>query len=65
MVSSLGSALPESTPQDVAWQSLMMGALLRTTGVFPLPRLKLDRSLARDPVSTAGYGILVERGASP
>ena len=41
------------------------GALLRATGVFPLPGLKLDRSLARDSVPTAGYGILAERGASP
>ena len=41
------------------------GASLRATGIFPLPRLKLDRSLARDSVPTAGYGILVERGASP
>ena len=41
------------------------GALLRATGVFPLPRLKLDRSPARDSVPTARYGILAERGASP
>ena len=41
------------------------GVLLRATGVFPLPRLKLDRSLARDSVPTARYGILAERGASP
>ena len=38
---------------------------LRATGVFPLPRLKLDRSLARDSIPTAGYGILAERDASP
>ena len=41
------------------------GALLRATGVFPLPRLKLDRSLTRDSVPTAGCGILAKRGASP
>ena len=41
------------------------GALLRATGVFPLPRLKLDRSPARDSVPTAGYGILAEHGALP
>ena len=40
-------------------------ALLCATGVFPLPRLKLDRSLARDSVPTARHGILVEHGASP
>ena len=40
-------------------------ALPRATDVFPLPRLKLDRSPARDSVPTAGYGILAERGASP
>ena len=33
-------------------------ASLRATDVFPLPRLKLDRSPARDSVPTAGYGIL-------
>ena len=41
------------------------GALLRATDVFPLPRLKLDRSPARDSIPTAGYGILAEHGASP
>ena len=41
------------------------GALLHATGVFPLPRLKLDRSPAKDSIPTAGYGILAERGASP
>ena len=41
------------------------GASLRATGVFPLPRLKLDRSPARDSVPTARYGILAERGALP
>ena len=40
-------------------------ASLRATGVFPLPRLKLDRSPARDSIPTAGYGILAEHGASP
>ena len=40
-------------------------ALLRTASVFPLARLKLDRSLARDSVPIAGYGILAKRGASP
>ena len=38
-------------------------ALLRATGVFPLPRLKLDRSLARDSVPTAGHGMSAECGA--
>ena len=37
----------------------------RATSVFPLPRLKLGRSPARDSVPTAGYGILAEHGASP
>jgi hypothetical protein len=41
------------------------GVSLRATGVFPSPRLKLDRSPARDSVPTAGYGILAERGALP
>ena len=41
------------------------GALLRATGVFPLPRLKLDRSPARDSVPAAEYGIPAERSASP
>ena len=41
------------------------GVPLRATGIFPLPRLKLDRSPARDSVPTAGYGILAEHGASP
>ena len=41
------------------------GALLRATGVFPLPRLKLDKSPARDSVPTAGHGIPAERGSSP
>ena len=40
-------------------------ASLRTTGFFPLPRLKLDRSPARDSTPTVGYGILAERGSSP
>ena len=40
-------------------------ASLRATGVFPLPRLKLDRSLARDSAPTAGCGKLVGRGALP
>ena len=40
-------------------------ASLRATGVFPLPRLKLDRSPARDSIPIAGYGILAERGVSP
>ena len=41
------------------------GALLRATGVFPLPRLKLERSPTRDSVPTTGCGILAEHGASP
>ena len=41
------------------------GALLRGTGIFPLPRLKLDRSPTRDSVPIARCGILAERGASP
>ena len=41
------------------------GVSLRATGVFPLPRLKLDRSLARDSAPTVGCGKLAERGASP
>ena len=41
------------------------GASLHVTGVFPLPRLKLDRSPTRDSVPTAGNGIPAERGASP
>ena len=40
-------------------------ASLRATDVFPLPRLKLDRSPVRDSATTAGYGILAERGSSP
>ena len=40
-------------------------ALLRATGVFPLPRLKLNRSPTRDTVPSAGHGIPVERDASP
>ena len=34
------------------------GVLLRATSVFPLPRLKLDRSPTRDSIPTAEYGIL-------
>ena len=41
------------------------GASLHATSVFPLPRLKLDRSPTRDSVPTAGCGILAERRASP
>ena len=41
------------------------GASLHVTDVFPLPRLKLDRSPTRDSVPIAGCGILAERGASP
>ena len=41
------------------------GASLRTTGVFPLPRLKLDRSPTTDPVLATGHGMPAERGASP
>ena len=41
------------------------GASLHVTGVFPLPRLKLDRSPTRDYVPIAGNGIPVEYGASP
>ena len=41
------------------------GASLRATGIFSLPRLKLDWSPARDSVPIAGCGILAERGASP
>ena len=41
------------------------GALLHVTGVFSLPRLKLDRSPTRDTVPTAGHGIPAERGALP
>ena len=41
------------------------GALLRATGVFPLPRPKLDRSPTRDSVPTTGCGKLAERGVSP
>ena len=41
------------------------GALLRATSVFPLPRLKLDRSPTRDSVPIARCGILAERSASP
>ena len=40
-------------------------ASLRATGIFPLPRLKLDRSPARDFTPTAEYGILAEHGSSP
>ena len=41
------------------------GASLHATGVFPLPRLKLDRSLTRDSVPIAGHGVPAERGVSP
>ena len=41
------------------------GALLHATGVFPLPRLTLDRSPTRDRVPTVGYGVPAERSASP
>ena len=41
------------------------GALLHITGVFPLPRLKLDRSPTRDSIPTAGHGIPVEHVVSP
>ena len=41
------------------------GALLHVIGVFPLPRLKLDKSPTRDSVPTAGHGIPAEGGASP
>ena len=39
--------------------------LLHVTGVFFLPRLKLDRSPTRDSEPTAGHGIPAERGVSP
>ena len=35
------------------------------TGVFPLSRLRLDRSPTRDLVPTYGHGIAAERGVSP
>ena len=41
------------------------GALLHATDVFPLPRLKLDRSPTRDSIRTAGYGVLAERSVLP
>ena len=41
------------------------GVLLRATDVFPLPRLKLDRSPAGDSIPTARYRIPAERGALP
>ena len=41
------------------------GASPRATGVFPLSRLRLDRSPTRDLVPTARRGILVERSTSP
>ena len=41
------------------------GVSLRANGVFPMPRLKLDRFLARDSVPTVGRGKLVGRGALP
>ena len=41
------------------------GASLHVTGVFPLPRLKLDRSPTRDSIPTAENGISAERGTSP
>ena len=41
------------------------GASLRVTGVFPLPKLRPDRSPTRDLVPTAGHGIPMERGVSP
>ena len=41
------------------------GALLRAIGIFPLPRLKLDRSPARDSAPMVGSGKLVGRGALP
>ena len=40
-------------------------ASLRATGAFPLPRLKLDRSPARDSAPTTGCGKLVGRRALP
>ena len=39
------------------------GALLHITGVFPLPRLKLDRSPTRDSVPTTWHGMSMECGA--
>ena len=41
------------------------GALPHAIGVFPLSRLRLDRSPTRDPVPTAGRGIPVEHGVLP
>ena len=41
------------------------GASLRAIDVFLLPRLKLNRSPARDSIPTAGYEIPVDHGASP
>ena len=41
------------------------GVSLRATGVFPLPRLKLDRSPARDSTQIDGCGKLAEHGALP
>ena len=40
-------------------------ASLRATGVFPLPRLKLDRSPTRDSIPTVGHGVPAERSVSP
>ena len=44
---------------------LVDGESLHVTSVFPLPRLKLDRSPTRDSILTAGNGIPAERGVSP
>ena len=41
------------------------GASLHVTGVFPLPKLRLDRSPTRDLIPTAGHRIPAEHGASP
>ena len=38
---------------------------LRATGIFPLPKLKLDRSPTRDSVPIAGYGIPTGRRRMP
>ena len=42
-----------------------VGASSCATDVFPLSRLRLDKSPTRDLLPTAGCGIPVERGASP
>ena len=40
-------------------------ALSHATGVFPLPRLKLDTSPTRDPIPIAEHGIPAEHSVSP